>query len=87
MNKLTLLNVNLEMNAAHYRRFRGLAKTISRHLGREATVDEALEVIIAAGTAFEDAELLEFARPNDEPISYWLEQGPFVRATARPLGL
>lgn len=87
MKKLTLMNVNLEMKAAHYKRFCDLAKAISSHLGREATVDEALEVIVAAGLSTKDDELVRFARPNEEPICHWLDLGPFVRATARPMEL
>lgn len=74
-----LVRLNLHLRSDHFDRLTTLANALGRHKRRDTRLAEALDLVLTAGLAWEDGDLLGLAKTDrEEPC--WANLGPIVRS-------
>lgn len=74
LNNVQLVRLNLHLRQDHLNRLAVLAGGLARRKGRCTRLAEAIELVLTAGCAWSDYDLLDLARPDhEEPC--WLALG------------
>ncbi|MCP1510053.1 hypothetical protein J2Y83_000180 [Pseudomonas marginalis] len=74
-----LVRLNLHLRSDHLGRLTALAGTLGKRKGRETRLAEAIELVLTAGLAWNDADLLDLAK-GDREEHCWVALGPIVRS-------
>lgn len=73
-----LVRLNLHLRPEHLNRLTTLACALGKKKCRDTRLAEAMELALTAGLAWDDADLLDLAKPDREEPQ-WLALGPIVR--------
>lgn len=74
-----LVRLNLHLRPDHLDRLAALACTLGRRKCRETRLAEAMDLVLTAGLAWHDGDLLDLVK-TDQEEPRWLALGPIVRS-------
>ena len=79
-----LVRLNLHLCPDHLNRLTVLARSLGNRKGRETRLAEAMDLVLSAGLAWDDKDLLDLTK-SDREEPRWLALGHIVRTRgARP---
>lgn len=73
-----LVRLNLHLRPDHLDRLTTLACALGRHKGRDTRLAEAMDLVLTAGLAWDDSDLLGLSK-TDREEPRWAALGPIVR--------